>query len=232
MSSHILLLEDDAELSRLIKGFLMSKGYEITACRSANRAQQLVAQQHFDLLLCDVMLPGESGFDFVAAIRDGFPGPIIFMTAQTQLQHQLHGFSLGAQDYLLKPVDPRLLHAKIQVFLPKEEDTKAAPPAHFKQFNLTLDHQAGVATLAGQALQLTTAELRLLSALLEQYGKVVSREWLFQHQLGRDYDGMDRTMDGRASRLRKKLQTIDPQWTIGTVWGQGYRLIYEAAMQA
>ncbi|WP_341501909.1 response regulator transcription factor [Gallaecimonas sp. GXIMD4217] len=227
MRKHILLLEDDVELARLIKEFLIQEGYAVTACNNASRAQLLLTQQPFDLLLCDVMLPGENGFDFVAGIRDRFQGPILFMTAQTQLHHQLHGFALGAQDYLVKPVDPRILCAKIRVFLPLEKATKTEHQGQYRLFNLLLDEDRASVRLDGQVLPLTNAEFKLLCALVAHYGSVVSREWLFQQHLGREYDGIDRTMDGRASRLRKKLQARDPHWNVVTAWGEGYRLCYD-----
>lgn len=228
MSFHILLLEDDSALARLTKEFLQQEGFVVSCANQAHRAKLLLEQQQIDLLLCDVMLPGVNGFDFVEAIRDQYQGPILFMTAQTQLQHQLKGFALGAQDYLVKPVDPRLLLAKIQVFLPKAP-SPISPVTALQFHNLRLDLQSRTASIHGAALQLTSAEYKLLKALCEKFGKVVSRDWLFQQHLGRDYDGMDRTMDGRASRLRKKLQTIDAAWNVVTAWGEGYYLSYGSA---
>lgn len=217
---HLLLIEDDLELSRLVSDFLQSEGYQVTSCGNALKAKKLLLAHKFDLLVCDVMLPGSSGFDLVRQIRDQFKGPILFMTAQTSVGAQLQGLALGAQDYLLKPLDPRILLAKIRVFLlPKTEpDSKALLSCH----NLSVDKVSGQVLLAGQDVSLTNAELQLLLTLLEQYGVVISRERLFREQLGREYDGTDRTMDGRASRLRRKLQAIDPQWNVRVVWGQGY----------
>lgn len=172
------------------------------------------------------MLPGSSGFELISQIRTEFTGPILFMTAQTQLSSQLKGLQMGAQDYLLKPVDPRLLLAKVKVFLP-EAVLPAAKTDIVQLFNLRFDRVNKTACLADQFLSLTTAELNLLEALLDHFGSVVSREWLFREQLYRDYDGIDRTMDGRASRLRKKLQHVDPQWTIQHYWRLGYSLIYQ-----
>lgn len=228
MSHHILLLEDDAGLARLTVDLLQQEGYVVTWCSNALRARQLLNEQQVDLVLCDVMLPGMNGFDFVSQIRSQFRGPVLFMTAQTKLQHQLHGLELGAQDYLVKPVDPRLLLAKIRVFLPKVAES-ATRVSCYSQHNLTLDITNKTVTLAGQPLDLTSAELKLLTALMAQFGKVVSRDWLFQQQLGRAYDGVDRTMDGRASRLRKKLQAIDLRWNVVTAWGEGYYLSFEGA---
>lgn len=228
MNHHILLLEDDASLARLTVDLLQQEGYVVSWCSNALRARQLLNEQHVDLVLCDVMLPGMNGFDFVSQIRADFVGPVLFMTAQTKLQHQLHGLEIGAQDYLVKPVDPRLLLAKVKVFLPKMTPSVAATTS-FSQHNLTLDTTNKTATLQGQVLDLTSAEFKLLAALMAQFGKVVSRDWLFQQQLGRPYDGADRTMDGRASRLRKKLQAIDLRWNVVTAWGEGYYLSFDGA---
>jgi DNA-binding response OmpR family regulator len=226
MSQKILLVEDDAGLAKLVKDFLQTEGYDVTVCAHGLKAKKELQEQQFDLILCDVMLPGASGFELITQIRTSFNGPILFMTAQTQLSSQLKGLQLGAQDYMLKPVDPRLLLAKVKVFLPAvvPEIQKSQV---LQQFNLRLDRMNKTATLENQLLLLTTAELNLLEALLDHFGSVVSREWLFREQLFRDYDGIDRTMDGRASRLRKKLQQIDPHWTIQHTWRLGYSLIYQ-----
>lgn len=225
MSAHILLLEDDLELTRLIVDCLSAEGYAVTYAHTAARAAQLLHQQNFELVLCDVMLPGKSGFCFVEEVRASFAGPILFMTAQVSLKQQLYGFELGAQDYLLKPIDPRLLLAKLKVFLSPEK-LQSQPSTELVQHNLRLDLNTKISWLDDTRLELTTAEGRLLEALLQQSGKVVTRDWLFQHQLGKFYDGSDRTMDGRASRLRKKLQAIDPAWNVVIAWGEGYYLAY------
>jgi len=225
MSWHILLLEDDLELTRLIVDCLSAEGYVVVYAHTAARAAQLLHQQNFDLVICDVMLPGKSGFCFVEDVRSSFTGPILFMTAQVSLKQQLYGFELGAQDYLLKPIDPRLLLAKLKVFLPQEKP-QFQPNTELVQHNLRLDAHTKTSWLGDTRLELTTAESRLLEALLQQFGKVVTRDWLFQHHLGKFYDGSDRTMDGRASRLRKKLQAIDPAWNVVISWGEGYYLAY------
>ena len=228
MSSHILLLEDDLELTRLIVDCLSAEGYAVTYAHTAARASQLLHQQNFDLVICDVMLPGKSGFCFVEEARASFTGPILFMTAQVSMKQQLYGFELGAQDYLLKPIDPRLLLAKLKVFLSQEKPQSQASveSTELVQHNLRLDIHTKTSWLGDTRLELTTAESRLLEALLQQFGKVVTRDWLFQHHLGKFYDGSDRTMDGRASRLRKKLQAIDPAWNVVISWGEGYYLAY------
>lgn len=226
MSRQLLFIEDDHALARLVQDFLQAEGYKVTLSAHALKAKKMLQEQQFDLILCDVMLPGTSGFELISQIRAGFSGPILFMTAQTQLNAQLKGLQLGAQDYLLKPVDPRLLLAKIKIFLP---DIVVPVPKQqvIQQLNLSLDRLNKTVTLSNQKLTLTNAELMLLEALMDNYGTVVSREWLFREQLFRDYDGIDRTMDGRASRLRKKLQQIDPHWTVQHSWGLGYSLIYQ-----
>ncbi|MDU0111876.1 response regulator transcription factor [Psychrosphaera aquimarina] len=223
---HVLLVEDDVELARLIKSYLAQHEITVTVCNHVQRANQTLLQQSVDLLLCDINLPGKSGFDLVAEIRNKFVGPILFLTAKTEMKYQLHGFELGAQDYLLKPIDPSLLLAKIKVFdgyVSQASKTSSIISEH----NLSIEVKSKVVTLASTVVNLTKAEYLLLVALLQQFGQVVSREWLFQQHLGREYDGIDRTMDGRASRLRKKLQAVDPRWNVVTSWGEGYFLSFE-----
>jgi DNA-binding response OmpR family regulator len=227
----ILLIEDDLELSRLVVDFLQSEGYQVSSCGNALKAKKLILAQRFDLIVCDVMLPGSSGFDLVKQIRQQFKGPILFMTAQTSVGSVLQGLELGAQDYLLKPLDPRILLAKIRIFLPPEH-ASADPQPLLKQHNLTVDRVSGHVVLAGQDICLTNAELQLLLTLLDNYGVAVSRERLFREQLTREYDGTDRTMDGRASRLRRKLQAVDERWNVQVVWGRGYRISYAEATES
>jgi DNA-binding response OmpR family regulator len=227
MTSQLLLIEDDLELARLVADFLQGEGYGVTTCGNALKAKKLLLAQRFDLIVCDVMLPGSSGFDLVRQIRQQFKGPILFMTAQTSVGAQLQGLELGAQDYLLKPLDPRILLAKIKVFLSASDAYETN--TILKNHNLTVDRISGQVSIAGQDISLTNAELQLLLALLDSYGIAISRERLFREQLGREYDGEDRTMDGRASRLRRKLQAVDDHWNVRVVWGQGYCLSYADA---
>ncbi len=223
----LLLIEDDLELARLVADFLQGEGYCVTSCGNAQKAKKLLLAQRFDLIVCDVMLPGSSGFDLVRQIRQQFKGPILFMTAQTSVGAQLQGLELGAQDYLLKPLDPRILLAKIRVFLSATDPIAASTV--LEKHNLTVDRISGQVSMAGQNICLTNAEHQLLLALLDNYGMAISRERLFREQLGREYDGEDRTMDGRASRLRRKLQAVDAHWNIRVVWGQGYSISYADA---
>ncbi|MBU2883128.1 response regulator transcription factor [Psychrosphaera sp. B3R10] len=223
MKRHILILEDDLELARLIKAYLQDQRFIVTHFSQAHTALKQLPEQQFDMLLCDINLPGKNGFEFVQEVRAEFAGPILFMTALTDTKSQLKGYELGAEDYLVKPINPELLLAKINVFFKLDRQVKPQQTL-FQMGNLTLDTNSKTSYLNGEKLNLTSAEFRLLTALLAQFGHVVSREWLFQHHLGREYDGIDRAMDGRASRLRKKLQLIDPSWNVITAWGEGYYL--------
>ena len=227
---HILIIEDDIELTRLLKAFL-GKHFTVSTCSQAHRAKAMLQEQEFDLILCDVNLPGKSGFELVSEVRNSFSKPILFMTARTDLASQLSGFELGAEDYLIKPIDPEILLAKINVFLSLKRH-KSEKKTRYSCHNLEIDPSSKAVTLDGEALELTSAEFKLLEALVNHFGSVVSRDWLYQNHLGKEYDGMCRIMDGRASRLRKKLKLIDTNWDIGRQWGEGYYLEFSGTEQS
>ncbi|MFT5544918.1 response regulator transcription factor, partial [Rheinheimera aquimaris] len=192
MNGHILLIEDDLELAKLVEDFLQHEGYQVTHCGNALKARKVLLAQGFDLIVCDVMLPGSNGFDLVRQIRQQFKGPILFMTAVTSVAAQLEGLQLGAQDYLLKPLDPRILLAKVRIFLSEAHSAQTTGDV-LQQGNLHIDKRSATVSVAGEELSLTDAELQLLITLTENYAVVVSRERLFREQLGREYDGADRT---------------------------------------
>ncbi|KGJ90520.1 response regulator transcription factor [Thalassotalea sp. ND16A] len=222
-NNQLLLIEDDQGLARSICKFLTAKGFIVRHFVNGDNLELLIASNNFALILCDVMLPGTDGFEIAKAIRHKFNGRYIFLTALSDVEHQLKGFELGADDYICKPVDPEILLARINACLRK--NTKQEPKSSIEITNLTIDNDSRIVTIENQPIALSRYEFDLLWLLALQKGQQVSREFLFVNTVGREYDGLDRTVDGRVSRLRKKLESYpNLKCQINTSWGQGYML--------
>lgn len=235
-TQQICLVEDDHELSSLISEYLSKQGYQIHPIYDGLSAARQIPQQQPDLVVLDIMLPGLSGMDVCRQVRPHYTGPILMLTALDDDMDQLLGLELGADDYVIKPVAPRLLLARIHALLRRtepanqtsissEQPTPSASP-HFIAINgLEIALQKRAVTLHGEAIDLTTSEYELLLLLAESAGHIVDRDQMMTHLRGLDYDGMDRSVDRRISRLRKKLQD-DPHHPtrIKTVRGKGYLL--------
>jgi DNA-binding response OmpR family regulator len=222
-SNRILLIEDDQGLARSITNFLTNHGFVIKHFVNGDNLNHLVSGGGIDLILCDVMLPGTNGFEIAKSIREKFDGPYIFLSALNDQHHQLKGFQLGADDYIGKPVEPELLLARINACLRRKRPVIKDEIITVE--NLSVDNINRVVKVDQEVITLSRYEFDLLWLLAMQQGQQVSREFLFLNTVGREYDGLDRTVDGRVSRLRKKLeQYINLRCQIETIWGQGYIL--------
>jgi len=223
-SNQILLIEDDQNLARSIKRYLVKEGFEVHHFVNGDNLEQLIASDEFDLIICDVMLPGTNGFEIAKSLRHKFKGPYIFLTALNEVEDQLLGYELGADDYICKPVAPALLLARIKANLRRN----LAPVKTLEQIsygNLDIDKSKRTVLVNGALLPLSRYEFDLLWLLALNREKQVSREFLFLKTVGREYNGMDRTVDGRLSRLRRKMEGNKKiRCRIFTSWGQGYML--------
>jgi DNA-binding response OmpR family regulator len=223
-NNRILLIEDDHGLARSISGYLNEQGFVVKHFTNGDNLEALISGGTTDLILCDVMLPGTNGFEIAKSIRHKFMGPYLFMSALSDQFHQIKGFELGADDYICKPVEPELLLARIRACLRRYGQQEEAK--HIIQIeNLTVDNVNRKAKVDDETISLSRYEFDLLWLLALNQGKQISREFLFLNTVGREYDGLDRTIDGRVSRLRKKLeQYINLRCQVETIWGQGYIL--------
>ncbi|QSX37788.1 response regulator transcription factor [Shewanella sedimentimangrovi] len=219
----ILLIEDDKALAELIATFLETEGFRVVLAGSAEAAMPLLSAQEFDLIICDIMLPGQDGFDFYPTLTRLTQAPVIFMTALAESQDEIRGLELGAVDYISKPVVPALLLARIKARLRRGSESKSQQWQHHEvSLNLSLQQL----TVGERAFPLTTQETALLWIFVHALDQVLSREYLFEQFVGRSYDGLDRAIDLKISRLRKKLDGLDIPLTIKTVHGRGYLLSY------
>ena len=231
MTLRILLVEDDQRLADLTAEYLRKNDFTVTIEPRGDTAEQRILSDNPELVILDVMLPGKDGFEVCRAVRDRYKGVILMLTARDEDLDQILGLELGADDYISKPVQPRLLLARIKALLRR---TPATPPSNgehaatgsaaemaFGSFRIS---QVTRSTHLGKDnIELTTAEFDLLWLLACHAGSVLSRDDLLQQLRGIGFDGLDRSIDARISRLRRKLGD-DPEnpTRIKTVRGKGY----------
>ena len=221
---HILLIEDDIELATLTSDYLRKHGFSVTLETDGGKAVGRIISEQADCVLLDIMLPNKDGFAICREARTAYNGLILMLTARDEDIDQLLGLELGADDYVCKPVQPRLLLARIHALLRRSSVSASTEPADPSASDMRFNNlhiQAGCRTVTAfdQMIDLTTAEYELLYLLAQHAGQVLSRDDILQHLRGIGYDGADRSIDLRISRLRKKLN--DSQ-RIKTVRGSGY----------
>jgi DNA-binding response OmpR family regulator len=238
MSERILIIEDDQRLANLIQVYLIRQGYLVEWHNSGAGAEEKIQQLNPDLVILDVMLPEKTGFDICRDIRTWFSNFILIMTASEDNIDEIVGLELGADDYLAKPVEPRLLLARIRALLRRkqiESDKDNIKELVIPQNNKTLifgqlaiDGENRKVLLQEHEIDLTTAEFDLLWILAINAGNILSRDDIFSQVRGIDFDGSDRSIDARVSRLRRKLlDDPDNPSRIKTVRGKGYLFMRE-----
>ncbi|MCL4149132.1 UNVERIFIED_CONTAM: hypothetical protein GTU68_043201 [Idotea baltica] len=226
---HILVVEDDPSISEWISDYLTGHGYEVSVANRGDVAVELIAEDQPDLVLLDILLPEKNGFEVCQEVRGFYKAPILMITACGEEQDEVKGLELGADDYVTKPVRLRALLARIQSLLRREvaEDGKL-PALEFG--NARIDSVTRTATIDDKEIKLSSNEFDLLWLLASQPGVVVSRDELVKDLRGFDYDGFDRTVDIRVSRLRKKLNDLSScPYSIKTVWSKGYLFVNNEA---
>lgn len=228
----ILVVDDDARLRDLLNRYLNEQGFAVRAVHDAIEMNRQLAREHYDLMILDLMLPGEDGLSICRRLRGGGEKmPIIMLTAKGDEVERIVGLEIGADDYLPKPFNPRELVARIQAVLRRQPPP--APPGapstdhqvvEFGPFRLDL--AARSLTRAGSEVSLTTGEFALLKVLTQHPRNPLSRDKLMELARGREFGAFDRSIDVQVSRLRKLIET-DPSKPayIQTVWGFGYVFI-------
>ncbi len=230
-AADILLVEDDRRLAELTAEYFEQNGFSVAIESRGDKALAQFARVRPRVVLLDLMLPGVDGLTICRELRQTFSGPILIFTARDADIDQVIGLEAGADDYVTKPVDPMVLLARTRALLRRVEtpDQPAARGGDIVLGTLRISPSAQEVTLDNEPVALTTHEFELLLLLAQHAGAVLSRDDIFHHLRGIDYDGTDRSIDGRVSKLRKKLgdSATEPA-RIKTVWGKGYLLVPDA----
>ncbi|GAB3668963.1 response regulator transcription factor [Hymenobacter agri] len=222
---NILLVEDDPRLSGLISRGLQEEQLTVTVAADGERGLELALARPFDLIILDVILPGRSGLEVLAAIRaHDARAPVLLLTALGTTTDKLQGFGNGADDYLVKPFDFAELVARVGALTRRGTQ---APGTRLAFADVLMDTTSRTVTRAGQPLRLTTREFNLLELLLRYPGRVLSRSEIAEHGWDESFDAGSNVIDVYVSYLRKKLDHGFPTRLIHTVTGAGYVLRQE-----
>jgi len=231
----ILVVDDEQDLRALLQRYLSDQRFTVRTAGDATQLDRLLQRENFDVLVLDVMLPGEDGLSICRRLRaQGETIPIIMLTARGNPDDRIRGRELGADDYLAKPFNPRELVACIQALLRRQRMHEQQPRTNneaiiaFGDFALHVDNRQ--LTKAGDAITLTTGEYELLRALVTHSGRPLGRERLIELVRGRGQEASDRSIDVQILRLRRIIET-DPSKPryIQTVWGVGYVFVLESS---
>jgi DNA-binding response OmpR family regulator len=223
--SLVLVVEDEVDLSQVIRDRLVADGHEVVVAPSGEAAMAAVTKRVPDVVLLDWMLPDMDGLAVCRRLRQQHLMPIIMVTARGDEVDRVLGLEVGADDYLVKPFSIRELLARVRAMLRRVDlDVRRQSPTTNDRVQvgpLVVDTGSRVAMLDGQPMHLTRKEFELLTVLVSNPGRAFSREFLVQRIWGTDFDGFDRAVDTHVTRLRKKLGGLGDR--IVTVWGVGYR---------
>ncbi|HEX8595349.1 MAG TPA: response regulator transcription factor [Pseudomonas sp.] len=227
----ILIVEDDQRLAELTRDYLENNGLRVSIEGDGALAAARILEQQPDLVILDLMLPGEDGLSICRKVRDRYDGPILMLTARTDDSDQVQGLDTGADDFVCKPVHPRVLLARIHALLRRSEAPQAPSELQRLMFGpLVVDNALREAWLNDNSIELTSAEFDLLWLLVANAGRILSREEIFTALRGFGYDGQDRSIDVRISRIRPKIgDDPDHPRLIKTVRSKGYLFVPQAA---
>ncbi|MCE8513792.1 response regulator [Ruegeria pomeroyi] len=225
--AHLLIVDDDERIRDLLKKFLMRHGFLVTAARDAEHARRILSGLDFDLIVMDVMMPGEDGVSLTRALRKSLSTPILLLTARGETEHRIAGLEAGADDYLAKPFEPRELLLRINAILRRVPDTSAqdAAPKFLQLGPIRYDIERGEMWQGDQLVRLTATENQLMKIFAARPGEAITRTKLVE-DLGRDRgQAQERAVDVQITRLRRKIEPNPKQPRyLQTVRGAGYML--------
>ena len=228
VQAHLMIVDDDERIRDLLKQYLSRNGFLVSAARDADHARRLLSMLEFDLIVLDVMMPGDDGVTLTKELREGLETPIMLLTAKGETSDRIAGLEAGADDYLAKPFEPKELLLRINAILrrvPEPDEVDASPKA-LKLGPLTYDIDRAELWQGDQLVRLTSTEVQLMRIFSAKIGEVVSRMSLVE-ELGRDRgQAQERAVDVQITRLRRKLEA-DPKQPryLQTIRGAGYMLV-------
>jgi two-component system phosphate regulon response regulator OmpR len=226
-AAHLLVVDDDRRIRALLSRYLSAQGYRVTTAEDAADARRHLRSLAFDLIVLDVMMPGENGIDFATSLRSESQVPILMLTARSDPRDRVRGLEAGVDDYLSKPFEPKELSLRIASILrrstpPAARESALATMVRFGDF--TFDIERGELRQSEELVKLTDRERQMLRLLAQAQGEPVSREAL----AGEGPPGNERTVDVQINRLRRKIEldSADPTF-LQTARGAGYRLVLD-----
>ena len=231
----IVVVDDDARIRDLLRRYLTQEGFDVLLAEDAKMLNKLLTRETFDLIVLDLMLPGEDGLSVCRRLRAASDRtPIIMLTAKVEDVDRIVGLEVGADDYLPKPFNPRELLARINAVLRRRPPSEAPGAPSLEPMTVSFgpfefDLAARKLTRAGESIALTTGEFSMLKALVRHPRQPLSRDKLAQLARGREFEPFDRSLDVQVSRLRKLIESdpTQPRY-IQTVWGVGYVFVPDA----
>ena len=228
-SCHILVVEDDQDINRLLCHILTDGGYDVRPAFSGSEAVLWAEQYDYDLVLLDLMLPGLTGEEFIARMRKKRTMPIIVLSAKTGLEDRVHVLRLGADDFIPKPFDNDEVLARVEAQLRRYKQFSGSSGGGqvLSCGDLELDRDAVKVTAGGREVALTAREFEILALLMSHPKKVYTREQLYESVWGGEYMGDDNTVNVHISNLRSKLGKVSDREYIKTVWGIGFKMNME-----
>ncbi|CBL44992.1 Response regulator receiver [gamma proteobacterium HdN1] len=234
--ARVMIVEDDDRLAQLTADYLLNNGMAVEIIRDGITAISAIVEKQPDIVVLDLMLPGADGLEVCKAVRDRYKKPILMLTARTDDVDQVLGLEMGADDYVPKPAKPRVLLARIRALLRRADGQdnddagrgKGDDGTRLEFGDLIIDNGAREVWLRGETVDLTSAEYDLLWLLASNAGTILSREEIFERLRGIQYDGQDRSIDVRVSRIRPKVgdDPMNPR-RIKTVRSKGYLFVKE-----
>jgi len=222
-NNKVLIVDDDAHIAELIKLYLEKEEYKTTVASNGMMALKLFKEEAPSIVILDVMMPEMDGWQVCREIRRISNIPIIMLTAKGETFDKVLGLELGADDYMVKPFEPKELIARVKAVLRRSEtkDSQAVKEIVFP--NLTINLSNYELKISGKIVEIPPKELELLYFLASNPNRVFTREQLLEEVWGFDYFGDSRTVDVHIKRLREKLEGVEGTWQLKTVWGVGYK---------